>query len=565
MKRFTLATIVAITAVHVAGAQEPARPAPAPTPAAVPAPVRPSRPAIAPMAPGNFPMRDLDFDIDIEAAREQALAATRETRAAIVEQVRDLDFLNDLRPALAPMALEPMALAPMALSVDMAARSTPPQAWAPADSADSLYRVARDVLNRGDYGRAARMFAELQKTYPRSVYVGDAQYWEAWARYRIGTTDELRAAAKLLEPLASRVTPADSREQNALYYAGRRASEGRRTSDNDILALYARVNGVLAQRGDREAAAKVEKAAATSGAPCDREDLQVRAEALNALSQMDPGAALPILQRVIDRRDDCSSSLRRSAVFMLGRRSDSQSSALLLNVAKNDPDVSVRSEALTVLARVPGDASVAALEDILRTEKDERVQRAAVRALGSSDSPRARAAVRTLIDRGDAPLALRAEAITSLGSEHATSEDVAYLRGLFGKVDSDRLKSAIMSAVARADAGGSAPWLLSVVRNNNEASVVRADALARVARSNAVTTSDLAKLYDESAESFEIRRRVVSILGARRDSAATDKLIDIVKNGTVVSLRTQAINALANKKDPRATQLLTDILSGKQP
>jgi HEAT repeat protein len=123
----------------------------------------------------------------------------------------------------------------------------------------------------------------------------------------------------------------------------------------------------------------------------------------------------------------------------------------------------------------------------------------------------------------------------------------------------------MMSAVARADAGGSAPWLLSVVRNNNESSVVRADALARAARSNAVTTSDLAKLYDESAESFEIRRRVVSILGARRDSAATDKLIDIVKNGTVVSLRTQAINALANKKDPRATQLLTDILSGKQP
>ena len=47
------------------------------------------------------------------------------------------------------------------------------------DPADSLYRTARDVLNRGDYGRAARMFNDLQKNYPKSAYQAESQYWEA--------------------------------------------------------------------------------------------------------------------------------------------------------------------------------------------------------------------------------------------------------------------------------------------------------------------------------------------------------------------------------------------------
>jgi HEAT repeat protein len=57
----------------------------------------------------------------------------------------------------------------------------------------------------------------------------------------------------------------------------------------------------------------------------------------------------------------------------------------------------------------------------------------------------------------------------------------------------------------------------------------------------------------------------VSILGNRKEPEATDKLIDIAKTSTVVSLRKEAINALARKNDPRTTQLLLDIVDGKKP
>ena len=113
-----------------------------------------------------------------------------------------------------------------------------------------------------------------------------------------------------------------------------------------------------------------------------------------ALAQMDPNGALPTLRRVLERSDECSVQLRRSAAMMLARRADSASAVILGNVARNDASMDVRVEAIQWLPRMPGNSGLNALEDILRTSDDERVQRAAVGALMSSDNPRARSAVR---------------------------------------------------------------------------------------------------------------------------------------------------------------------------
>ncbi|MGE5732784.1 MAG: HEAT repeat domain-containing protein, partial [Gemmatimonas sp.] len=431
----------------------------------------------------------------------------------------------------------------------------PPAPWAQGDPADSIYRAARNALTNGDFGRAAKLFAEISKSYPKSAYQSDARYFEALARYKVGTTEELKAAAKLLEPMTSKGSG------GTMQYVGQR----RGANDSDIAALYARVNGQLAQRGDREAAAKIEKVAAESGgAPCDQEDIQVRTEALNVLSQMDPATATPMLRRVLDKKDECSARLRQSAVFMLGRRGDNESAALLMSVAKSDPNAGVRSEAIGFLGRIPGDAGLNALEEMLRTEQDERIQRAVVRALTSSDNQKARASMRALIDRKDAPLSLRVEAINSYNNDRATADDAAYLRNLYGKAESDRMKEAIINAVSRMGGSENDQFIFNIARNTNESSQLRAAALSRYFRSSTGSISDLSKLYD-SADSYNLRSQIINVLANRKEPESTDKLIDIVKNSTVVQLRTQAINALSRKNDPRSIQLLQDILDGKKP
>ncbi len=636
MKRITLATVALIAGSMVAAAQEPptpptppARPAPAPRPDSL-APVAPTpRPMPAPRA---VPTRDFDYRVDIDTREiaRQAEQAAREASRVDQEQIREMareasridqervremsridaeeigrqarDAVRDLdfgyapmvaAPRIAPMAvMSPMppmpAMAPMApmayggMGRDFTDRLVPAP-WVQGDPADSVYRVARDALNGGDYGRAARTFNDLVAKYPKSQLTDAAQYYEALARYKIGTTEELQRAAKILEPLVAKLPVRTSTSENSgqtrvsvnvggfgsqgcggfncgnvSYYKGG-------FSESEVAALYNRVNGTLAQRGDKSAQAIIEKSATLAGsASCDREDLDVRTEALNALSQMDAATSMPALKRVLDRKDDCSAQLRRSAVFMLGRRSDTESANLLISVAKSDPNIDVRIAAINYLSRLPGDAGLATLEDLLKNDQDERIQRAAVRALNSSDNVHARTSMRALIDRKDAPMNLRIEAINSFGSDRTTNDDAAYLRALYPKADNEQMKDAILSAVSRIGGADNDQFVLAIAKNPNESSRIRSSALSRLSRSPTVTTADLSKIYD-AADTYDVRARIVQIFSSRKDPESADKLIDIAKTSTVPQIKKEALNALMRRNDPRATQLFMDILDGKKP
>jgi len=78
------------------------------------------------------------------------------------------------------------------------------------------------------------------------------------------------------------------------------------------------------------------------------------------------------------------------------------------------------------------------------------------------------------------------------------------------------------------------------------------------------TVADWVKLYD-SAESFDIRRRILTALENRKEAEAADKLVEIAKTSTVPSLRLEAISALMRRKDPRLAQLLDEIVNGRRP
>jgi len=583
MKRITL-TVVFVAAVATAAAQEP--PTPPPARPARPADVTPPRPAPRP----NYvrpPVRISPFDIDefrlqaaeiarasrgfeFEANRE-AIEAVRMHSAEIADAAREATRVMLDDRLLAPIAPLPAidivmpdfptpAIAPMAFGRASDGFAVARPQWVQGDPADSVYRLAHEILGRGDYGRAAQMFREIAQKYPKSSYQDDLPYFEAFARYRIGTTDELRTAAKLLEPRASKLigTTSSSNQSVRTFYSSRRGA-----SEGDVVGLYVRVNSALAQRGDRGAADIVAKAAQAGANTCDREDMQVRAEAMSALSQMDPAAALPILRRVLDKKDECTVELRRRAVFMLGRRADGEAASLLATTAKSDPSASVRSEAIGWLPKLQGDAGVNMLEEILRTEQDERIQRSVIRALVSSDNQRARSSMRALIDRKDAPINLRVEAISSFNNERATTEDAAYLRSLYSRADNDRVKDAIINAVARIGGQENEQWVLNLAKSPNEPSQLRATAIARLVRSN-VSIADLSKLYD-AADSYDVRSRIVGVLENRKEPEAADKLVDIIRNSTVQNIRAQALNALTRRKDPRSVQLLQDIIDGKRP
>jgi HEAT repeat protein len=415
--------------------------------------------------------------------------------------------------------------------------SDPPKSWAQTDPADSLYRLAREALNRGEYRRAAQLFGDITQKFPNSVYASDARYWRAFALYRLGSMNDLHEAL------------------NSLQDSGRGYRQASLQTDAPVLAT--RIRGALAAQGDGAALKAVNQAASQPGAACDREDLSVRIEALNSLGQTDPESTTPILRRLLARRDDCSASLRRAALYLLGRRTDADAMSLVMGAARNDPDIRVRSEALRFLAAMPGDQAISTIEEMARTPGNDELQRAAIAALGRSDSPRARQSLRTIIERSDLSESIRMSALSSIDADR-TPDNGAYLRGVYPRLETPRLKAAAIRAVARAGGNDNDQWLLSIVRNQNEPVDVRAMALRYAGRSS-IPIGDLAKMYDVAGDR-PLRMQLVSLYAQRTEPEATDKLLDIARTGTDPDMRRYAISALSRKNDPRTKKLLLEII-----
>jgi HEAT repeat protein len=419
-------------------------------------------------------------------------------------------------------------------------RNYAPQAWAQQDPADTLYRQARDQLNRGDYRKAAALFKELPAKFPSSTYALDAYYYQALSLYYIGSTSELQQALDALSALEA---------QRAKFPRNNR-------TQNDAKALATRIAGVLASRGLASNDA-VKQALQGSASACDQEDVSVRTEALNALMQTEPESGLQLAKRILAKRDECSAPLRRNAVWLLGNRRDASTSSVLIAAAKMDPSTMVRTDAISALARIPGDEALAALQEMARSGDDEKMQRAAVQALASHPNPKARVGIRALVEKNDATESLRLAALDAFDRERSTCDDVAWMRTTYGKVTSTRVRARLASAIGRVGCEGTDAWLAALAKNEDEPLEVRISALRRATEQ--MDVAGIAKLYDATAQG-QIREELINVLGGRKEPEATDKLIDIVKNGTNPQWRRSAINALTRKKDPRTTKLLMELI-----
>jgi len=614
--------LLTLLAAPVAAQQPPARPTPAPRPPVTEAEqVREElRRAAEARLTGTVASRT---DLETLLRNQMVEARVMEEMAVVSEraltQARSLGVIEEalVRERLAEVTAEQVAVAQAWATERMAEETVagtrrgglaslrPQQGTAE----DSLYRAARETLNRGEYARAAQLFRTFQERFPAARSAPAALYWRAFALYRAGATEDLRTALAALELQRTRY-PATA-------------------DDADAAALRVRVNAALAARGDAQAAAAV-RAASAQGGSCDREEMEVRAEALNALVRQDEAAAGPILGRVLAQRDECSVTLRRRAVYILGRRTDPDVATRLLEVARNDPDRSVRGDAVALIGRMPGEQAVRALEQLFSASTDPRTQSDIFSALRSHDSPEARRVLRRFVERTDLPETLRASAVAAMtggsgwvvvspaaistvtlgqgvnvvtpaaleveraravleaterrtpapapvavatgeaglgalapgGRVELSEDDAAFLRGVYGRESSRVVKEAIIGGLARAGGTGNEQWLMSVVRNESETMRLRTQALSRM-RTARFPVEDLARLYDGLSDR-ELRSTVISLLGSREEDAATDKLFEIARSGTDPQTRRQAITALSRKKDARTTRLLLELVE-RQP
>lgn len=451
--------------------------------------------------------------------------------------------------------LVPQSAAPQA--AEPAGPATPPPAWLQGDPADSLYRAAREALNRRDYTQAANLFAALPDRFPRSGYAADAYYWRAFALYRLGGETRLREALAALRAQEQRFPKAGTK--------------------GDAKALERRIQGELARAGDSEAAEQVTAAATEAIAPptppsapeppeppepptagdCDDDSDDTKLAALNALIHMNAERAQPILKRVLARRDAASVCLRQKAVFLVAQGGGEGVEGILVDAARSDPDRTVREQAVFWLSQVEGDQAVAALDSILRSSSDQGVQEKAVFALSQHDSDRARAALRAYAERPGLSSTLRERAIFWIG-QSGGAENEAFLRNLFGRLKEDDLRQKVIFSISQMGGPENGRWLLGVARDRSQPMETRKQALFWAGQSG-VPLADLAALYN-SADDRAMREQLVFVYSQREEPAAVDKLLEIARRDPDPEMRKKALFWLGQSEDPRAAKGLQDII-----
>jgi HEAT repeat protein len=513
----------------------------------------------------RVPVVDLDWLAPVLAsARSQvALATTRSGIAAAYAVPALAQARAGLRHAQVALTVagargEWRAWQGAPLAAYDAQRESPPAPWVQQDPADQVYRDARAALNRGRFSTAADLFGQIYAKYPRSSYAGDAYYWQAYALSKHSGDDALRKALDVLRLQGEKAPNASTRR--------------------DAQTLATRIQGQLARAGNEDAAMSIATTAAIAAAPaasasassavtvagkrgrsrdrCDNDD-DIQIAALNALQQMDEDKALPILKKVLARRDEGSVCLRRKAMFIVSQQEGAETERILLEAARSDPDSEVREQAIFWLSQVDSPGAVTALDSILRSAGDPVLQEKAIFALSQHDSPKARQALRDFALRASVSDELREKAIFWIG-QGDDPDRLDFLKTLYGQLKSEELRDKILFSISQIDGRASAQWLLQIAGDVNENIELRKKALFWVGQSD-YPLSELATLYDRMP-SREMKEQLIFVYSQRSEKAAVDRLMQIARTEPDAGLKKKAVFWLGQSGDPRAAEFLASLL-----
>ncbi|MDB4888239.1 MAG: hypothetical protein JWL61_94, partial [Gemmatimonadetes bacterium] len=397
----------------------------------------------------------------------------------------------------------------------------------------------------------ATLFQQVIDRYPDSEFAPDALYYRAYALYKSGNSNDLKSAVLALDRQATRYPKAGTL--------------------SDAKLLRASILSEQAKRGNPEAGITIaiggQQLKSENRCPTDDDDM--RLAALEGIMQQDPDQVLPVLQKLLERKDECSIRLRKKAVNMLAQTKEEERADILLRVASTDPSAEVRREAVGYLSSVNTERAAKALDSILFTAVDADTRDRALSALSQHRSPSARLSLRKFAEQTNIPTELRVRAVYYISQGRRTGDEADYLRALYNKTASPEIREAIIQGFANQRTPDRTSWLLGIARDKSQEIELRKKALYHAGQtpsssgspSYALELKDLLPLYDEFNGQQEMQEQMLYVYAQRKETEATDKLLAIAKAEKNTELRRKAVSWLSQRKDPRVKQFLLDLLS----
>jgi HEAT repeat protein len=275
-------------------------------------------------------------------------------------------------------------------------------------------------------------------------------------------------------------------------------------------------------------------------------------------------------------RDDARlQETRRQAIQWIGLLGDARVVPVLVDFARaggaapTGEDIDVDDEApgkkglataaMAALSSLDGGVGVPALIDLARTGTSG-TRAAAVFWLGQAGDPRAFAALHTVIENDREDERIRSQAIFAMSHGGDTPDsEFAYLRDIYPRLTSHKMKEAIQMGMGEDKSGGS-QWLIDRARDTGESLDMRKNALFWAGQKESTPTKDLAAFYRGTTDP-ELREHAIFVLSQRRDEAALDELLRIARDDSDKRMRARALFWLGQKDDPRVAKLISDRVS----
>jgi HEAT repeat protein len=395
---------------------------------------------------------------------------------------------------------------------------------------------AREALNESRFEQAAELFSQIYEERSANIEAGDALYWEAFARYRLDKTSQLRRAARLLAL------------QQEKYSEAVMALEGE--------ALAARINGELAERGEA-------MAAMTITGQANEEDLrqETRLAALQSLMRMDRSKAMPVLKKIV--RDDSKKNreLRRNAVFIMCHDDDEETEDLLIELLKKETDPEFQSELVMCLSSSGSSRALDAMLELYRSTNSSQVSVMILSSIGHFGGDRAYDFLLDVARDRDGDAEARGYALHGLSMTDREDEVTDVVVEILAEESEPEILEMALSALHRVDNPRANQALLDIVGREDVDEDIRAYALHFAAANDVIDIRLLRTIYD-GTDSREMKVQVCHILTQMdQEDAALDMLIDIARNERDSEIRRDAVFWIGQFENDRAAEYLLEVIN----
>ncbi|TPW16481.1 MAG: hypothetical protein FD129_719, partial [bacterium] len=331
-----------------------------------------------------------------------------------------------------------------------------------------------------------------------------------------------------------------------------------REVDREVARELAREDAEAARERSREAREDGPNAGVDMDHDDDDGEMDTEMAALHALMQMNPERALPILKKVLARRDPGSTELRSHALFLLAQNPSDEAQAVILDAVRNDPDIEVRKNGVFWLSQIPGDASLEAILELLKSSQPEEVKENAIFALSQHDSPRARGALRNLALDPKSSHHVREQSVFWIGQDKSP-ESLEFLKAIYAKETEDDLKENILFSISQHQSEASSDWLLGRARDPKESMDVRKNAIFWLGQTGALGGTELKEIYRTTSDT-EMKQQIIFVASQQSSDESVDLLLEIAKSDLNKEMRRQAIFWLGQSGDERALKYLESLV-----